>query len=184
MKLLRKKAFAISAMAITIIAGIMYGSYFSISRAHHGAEQAFYRGEYYSIQDDLNRRMEYAQDMVYIAKQYNKQQADTHQQADVEPTQAAIDRLRHAKTLSEKYDADLDLENAMTDLYISLQGTNLKDSNERDAKSLYESFQLYKDNYLIEEYNNGAVAFNNQLEEFPTNLFNAIYHFDKVELYQ
>ena len=88
------------------------------------------------------------------------------------------------KTLSEKYDADLDLENAMTDLYISLQGTNLKDSNERDAKSLYESFQLYKDNYLIEEYNNGAVAFNNQLEEFPTNLFNAIYHFDKVELYQ
>ena len=54
----------------------------------------------------------------------------------------------------------------------------------RDAKSLYESFQLYKDNYLIEEYNNGAVAFNNQLEEFPTNLFNAIYHFDKVELYQ
>ena len=45
--------------------------------------------------------MEYAQDMVYIAKQYNKQQADTHQQADVEPTQAAIDRLRHAKTLSE-----------------------------------------------------------------------------------
>ena len=104
----------------------MYGSYFAISRAHHGAEQAFYRGEYYSIQDDLNRRMEYAQDMVYIAKQYNKQQADTHQQADVEPTQAAIDRLRHAKTLSEKYDADLDLENAMTDLYISLQGTNLK----------------------------------------------------------
>ena len=126
MKLLRKKAFAISAMAIMIIAGIMYGSYFSISRAHHGAEQAFYQGEYYSIQDDLNRRMEYAQDMVYIAKQYNKQQADTHQQADVEPTQAAIDRLRHAKTLSEKYDADLDLENAMTDLYISLQGTNLK----------------------------------------------------------
>ena len=59
-----------------------------------------------------------------------------------------------------------------------------RDSNERDAKSLYESFQLYKDNYLIEEYNNGAVAFNNQLEEFPTNLFNAIYHFDKVELYQ
>ena len=41
MKLLRKKAFAISAMAIMIIAGIMYGSYFSISRAHHGAEQVF-----------------------------------------------------------------------------------------------------------------------------------------------
>ena len=94
MKLLRKKAFAISAMAIMIIAGIMYGSYFSISRAHHGTEQAFYQGEYYSIQDDLNRRMEYAQDMVYIAKQYNKQQADTHQQADVEPTQLTVSATR------------------------------------------------------------------------------------------
>ena len=72
MKLLRKKAFAISAMAIMIIAGIMYGSYFSISRAHHGAEQAFYRGEYYSIQDDLIWCLEYAQVMVYIAKQNNK----------------------------------------------------------------------------------------------------------------
>ncbi len=184
MKLLRKKSFAIFAMVIMILAGIMYGSYLSISRAHNEAEQAFYQGEYYSIQSDLNRRIEYAQDMVYIAKQYNKQQETSQQQVDVETTLTAIDRLRQAETLSEKYDADLELEEAITDLYISLQGTSLKDSNDRDAKSLYESFQFYKDSYLIEEYNNRAIAFNYQLEEFPTNLFNAIYHFDKVELYQ
>lgn len=183
MNLLRKKPFAILAMVIMILAGIVYGSYLSMARAHNAAAQAFYQGEYYSIQDDLNRRIEYAQNMVYIAKQYNKQQSAAHQ-VDVETTLGAIEKLRQSVTLAEKYDADLRLDAAVTDLYISLQGTDIKDSNGREAKDLYDSFELYRDTYLIEEYNNGARAYNQQLQEFPTNLFNAIFHFNEVELYQ
>lgn len=184
MKLLRKKPIAITAMVIMILAGILYGSYLSMARARNAAVQTFYNGEYDSLQGDLNRRMEYAQDMVYIGKQYNKLQESANQQADVETTLKAIETLRKAETLAEKYDADLSLDDAVTDLYISLQETNLKDSRDRDVKQVYDSFLVYRDSYLIEEYNSGATAFNNQLDEFPTNVFNSLYHFDKVELYQ
>ena len=184
MKLLRKKPVAITAMVLMILAGILYGSYLSIARAHHAAVQTFYSGEYNSLQGDLNRRMEYAQDMVYIGKQYNKLQKSANQQVDVETTLQAIETLRKAETLADKYDADLSLDEAVTDLYISLQGTEIKDSRDREVKQVYDSFQLYRDPCLIEEYNSGATAFNHQLEEFPTNVFNALYHFDKVELYQ
>ena len=184
MKLLREKKIAITAMVLMSFASILYGSYLSIAHERDAVVQTFYSVEFDSLQGSLNRRMEYAQDMVYIGKQYNKLQESANQQADVETTLQAIESLRKAETLSDKYDADLSLDEAVTDLYISLQGTEIKDSSDRDVKQVYNSFQLYSDPHLIEEYNSKATAFNLQLEKFPTNIFKALYHFDKVELYQ
>lgn len=183
MKNLRKKSVAVTIMIIMILAGILGGGYFSLARAQDRAEQTFYSGES-SLQTLLDQRMEAAQNLIYIGKQYNSQQESESRHVEVDTVSAAVETLYQSQTPSEKYDASTHLKDAVTDLYISLQGTDLKDSHGQTADEIYEAFQNQSELSLAETYNKAASDFNVQLQQFPANILNMLYRFQEADLYQ
>lgn len=188
MKLLQNKTFAIITMILCIIIGTLIGSHNSLSKLSSKAEAIFFSGvnnDGISIESDLNRRSELARNLVTVASSYLPK--------DSEPLNAvstARDYLNTATSISEKYDANKALDEAVYSLYSLLETQGITEKDElinnysKNPSRIYTDFRSFGDTITHDKYNEYAKEFNYILESFPANILGKLTMIKPLELFK
>jgi LemA protein len=168
MESLKDKKIAVLLMVIMITLGTVFGSHRSLMKLYNSAEDVFYYGENgdgFSIQHDLEHRIEYSGYLVKIAKNYLP--ADSSFIADVENARNALDT---ADTIKEKSEADYQLNSVLFALYNELENHELSKKDVEYRRSYYSSFISSGDKISSSSYNDTVRKFNSVLNNFPANV--------------
>lgn len=165
---LKDKKIAVFLMILMIVLGTAFGSHRSLMKLYKSAEDVFYKGEDgddFSIQHDLEDRIEYSGYLVKVAKNYLP--LDSSYITDVENARNA---LKAADTIKEKSDANYQLNSALFALYNELENYELSKKDVEYRRSYYASFISSGDKISNNSYNDTARRFNNVLNNFPASL--------------
>lgn len=182
MQLLKKPKIAVAAMILMILCSAIFGNYRSLLQLSHKVEAVFYQGEQgdgLGIQNDLEKRIDLAYNMVTIARKYLPESDQA-----LNGVLIARETLLQAKSPAEKYKANQRLTEATTDLSAKLAELKLSATDERYRASLYQDLSSRNSIMSHDNYNNVAEDFNQVLRSFPSNVINLVFRVEPAELYQ
>ncbi|MEA4920527.1 MAG: LemA family protein [Clostridiaceae bacterium] len=173
---------AASIMAAMIALSILLGAYRSGARLYSQVENAFYNGAKdngIGIASDLTQRSESSVNLVTVAKRYLE--SDNSLLSNV---QSAVSGLNSADSLYEKYQANKDLDAAMSALYDGMSGLRLSEKDESYRKSLYADFTSASMTMSHDSYNETAIEYNREISSFPGSIFFTLYGFGKAPVFR
>lgn len=157
---------------VLIICSIFFGANRSLSSLSYKAEAVFYEGEFgdgLGIQNDLNERINLSYSFLTIAKKYIDSDSN-----EIQAVLTARDNLFNAQTPSEKSKANLQLTEAVTDLYNKTEQLDFSEKDEGYRKSIYEDMKSRNDTISHDKYNQFVEEFNKQIRIFPANFLAGI----------
>ena len=177
------RTLAILITAVAIVLGLCIGCHRSVAAQERKIEQKFSTGiqyEGYSIQGDLNDRMEYAGQLAKIGQRY-----DFSQEAG-EVSDAVAD-LYAAKGVHECYVRNLALTDAVEALNGKLVNASLSQQDAQYRSEAYRNFVSCNDTISHEavEYNNLVYRFNDRIySAFPTGTIARLTGVKKLEAFE
>lgn len=176
----RKQGIAILTMVLMMVGATLFGSYRSMHDLTQSAMKVFYQGaeaDGFGIQHDLDERVSLAFNLTTIAQSYVSSQA-------IDEVLDARQRLIDAKTISEKYQANVALTEATKQLY-ELLGNYKLSSNHATYRERID-VDLRSRNSIISHstYNEVANEVNRKLNAIPAKWLRKIVGVKEVELFR
>ncbi len=181
---LKRRSTAVLIAAVVIVFGTLFGVHRSVNRETAKIEAQFYDGVYLkqekfvqtSIQSQLDKRTDAALGLIAEANKY----VFASDMTDI--LRASREALLDADTITEKYDANLRLENAWKQVYEALV------AHADDVAPAVESYvsTLIGAQGVIEksDYNRLAEEFQNKaLSAFPVNILKNLAFVDYPEYF-
>ncbi len=166
LRFIEKRIPAIAIFTAVVILTTLASGSVSLSRERSRAERVFtdgVRSDGMSIGYDLDQRAEAAYNLAGIAKRY------LDGSDGINALLAARDALTGAKSVSEKYAANLELSVATDALYSELKEAQLSDKDRTLAAGQYQDMLSHNDAISRDGYNSCALEFNRKLEKFPAS---------------
>ncbi len=177
MNLLRKKWFAQVVMVLCILTGTLLGSYRSLTSAKAAVEKQFYEGvdhDGFSIQHDLEERINLAHNLITIAGKY---------QVDGNKVYQARQALQEASTISQKYAANVALSETTHELYRALKDQSMEPKDE-DYRERINADLLSRNSTISHDgYNAKAATLNQTFRQFPANVLRGLLRITEAELF-
>lgn len=181
MKLLTKTPVAAIIMIAVIILSALFGCRRSLLKEQKTVENYFFNGidgDGYSIQNDLETICATSVNMKTIASRY------------IEVTDPLITEMTNARqaltdahTVSEKYTAAMNLYDAVTTLYNSLDPNMMNSTDKGFRASLYDDITSAMQRISHNGYNDAAREFNSILESFPAKYIAKLVGIEPAQLY-
>lgn len=100
-----------------------------------------------SIQKDLDTRVSCATNLVTLAQKYQMDHLL------IEPVEEAIQQLKQADTVSEKYQSNEELSNAVTKLRMAMDEVSMNDLNTKSMKEQFSIFNNAQKTISYDPYN-------------------------------
>jgi hypothetical protein len=172
MKTRKESKGAALVMAVMIALAVWIGGYRSFSRMYAQVEMVFVagsEGDGLGIANDLNERTKLAYNLVTVARKY----LDVNDAAIIEVL-SARDALMQAKSIADKYTANVRLSDAATTLYHALGNMQMDEIDARYRVSIFNDLASRNDTISHDPYNQRALAYNRALTAFPANLLRVI----------
>lgn len=169
-------------MIVAILLSILFGSYRSLSSEARKAEAVFYNGidgDGFGINNDLNLRLDASYNFITIAKKY----LDANDPA-IRSVLEARTALSDANVPSQKYDANIMLTEACTDLGEKLLTKELSERDEIYRKGFLTEMDSRNDIISHDGYNKVAGDFNALLDAFPANILSRIVGIKPLALFR
>lgn len=188
MSILENKSIAIIAMVLLIIASILIGSHNSLTKLSSRAESMFFNGingDGLCIQSDLDKRLEFSRNLVTVSKGYL-----SPNDSSIINVETARNQLKKATTINDKYKANKNLDEAMFNLYTTLENQGITENEEllnnfsKNPTRIYSEFSSYGDTIKHDKYNEYANDFNGALKNFPANILSKVTFVKSLELFQ
>ena len=182
MEILKKQSAAIAVMILMILAATLFGGHSSLAKLRGEAERVFAAGidgDGIGIQNDLEERSAAAYNLVNIARKYLPET-----DASIQGVLTARDALSAAGSISDKYEADQALSDAVTDLKNKLDDVNLSEKDAPYPDRLYTNFLSRGETISHDPYNRLAAEFNAALTEFPASLLSKLTGVKSLELFR
>ena len=188
MKLFQNKIIAMVIMVVMIASGTLIGSHNSLSKLANKVEDIFYsgvNGDGLSIQSDLDKRSDLARNLITVSSPYLPQDSE-----ELKAVSSARDQLKNAISIHDKYDANKALDEAVFNLYSSLEkeGITAKDelinNYSKNPTRIYTDFRSFGDTITHDKYNEYAKEFNSILNGFPANILSKITLVKPLELFK
>lgn len=170
MKLLESKVFCIVLMLALIAGGFFLGGTMKLNGLYSEAEKVFLTGEDgdgICIANDLTERANAATNLVTIASKY-----DGVKDKAAKVT-SAVAALKTADQISDKKEANSDLDTAVEGLFKALENLALSTNDETYARRLYTNFNSRNDTISHDPYNKYAVEYNETIAKFPASILPA-----------
>lgn len=181
MKLLTKTPVAAIIMIAVIILSALFGCRRSLLKEQKTVENYFFNGidgDGYSIQNDLETICATSVNMKTIASRY----IEVTDPLITEMTNAR-QTLTDARTVSEKYTAAMNLYDAVTTLYNSLDPNMMNSTDKGFRASLYDDITSAMQRISHNGYNDAAREFNSILECFPAKYIAKLVGIEPAQLY-
>lgn len=175
MNLKENKQLAWILVIIAMLTSVMISGSISLSTQRRAVLNTFYD----TMNDDLNTKSFYADNLVGIASRY----IDQNSEYIVNMTQAR-DLLAKANTPKEKYMASLSITNAASAIYDLLGTKDLTQTDDRLRRSNYADILAVDDILKRSGFNTQVEAFNEQLSKFPASLISSIVRIEKAEYFR
>lgn len=188
MTILENKTVAKVAMISLIIAATLIGSHNSLTKLSNKAESIFYtgvNGDGLCIQSDLDKRFEYARNLITISIAYL-----SPEDIAIIDVETARNELKKAETINKKYIANNSLEESMFNLYNTLEKQGITQKEEllnnfsKNPSRIYSEFRSFGDTIKHDKYNDYANDFNIALKNFPANILGKLTFVKSLELFQ
>jgi len=173
---------AATVMAVAILLSIWFGGYRSLHRLYAEVEMVFTagaEGDGLGIANDLNERVNLAYDLVTVAKRNLNATDET-----IVAVLSARDALIGAKTIPDKYKANVKLSEATAALYELLGTKPLSEADARYRKNIYNNLTSRNDTISHDPYNAEALSYNQALNAFPANILKLITFAHKAPLFE
>lgn len=168
------------AMAGLIVIAILFGSYRSMSRLVHSVSVIFYQGvagDGLGIDNDLNERISLSFNLSTIAQSYVSD-------GSIEPVLKARQSLIDAKSIPEKYQANVQLTEATTKLIELLGEYKLSDKHE-DYRNRLKADLLSRNATISHDgYNDIASKANETLNGIPAKWLRGLLGVNEVPLFR
>ena len=180
-RFVERRAPAIAILAAVILLSTLASGAVSLNRERAGTERIFTAGEKsdgMSISYDLVRRAEAAYNLAGIAKRCIGEDA-----TEAEELLAARGALISAVSVSEKYEANLELSVAADALYSRLKREKLSEKDAALAAGQYQDMLSHNDMILRDGYNSAVRQFNRKLEGFPASCVAAIAGIEPLDTF-
>lgn len=183
MKTLKNYKVAWLITAAILVLSLCFGAVRSVRAEASKVERMFTEGvdgSGYGIAGDLEERADYAQRLTKIAGKYSGAEQET------EAVQEAVVALSAAKTPSEKYRADKELESAVVALDLAMQDLNLSEQDEAYRSETVTGFESpgYKIDKEAVRYNEAVQTYKEKvLGGFVANLVGILVSLPEVEAY-
>lgn len=168
--------------AVLVLLAILAGGYTSLNSLKSKTELVFINGQNndgLGIENDLGERIDLAYNLVTIAKKHLDEQDQL-----IINVLLARDALITAKSPAQKYNANMLLTQATTDLYNKLGAINLPEKDESYRKSIYADLSSRNDTISHDGYNAAAQQFNDLLLSFPASIIANLTGIKPVELFR
>ncbi len=179
-----KKPAAIAVAVIMIIASILVSGGSSLRSQRKEVENMFFNGvsnDGYSIQSDLDAKIEVANNLVTVAKRYYNS-SDTMLLELIEARQ----ELDGAVEVGEKRNASRKLDDAANSLIERMESDSTISMSDKDKKYCMSfKAELKSRNLTIENdrYNDYASRFNSTISTMPASIISTLTGVKKLELY-
>ena len=172
MNLKENRSLAWILVIVAMLASVMISGSISLSAQRRAVIKTFYD----TMDDDLNIKSSYADNLAGIASRY----IDQNSEYIVNMTQAR-DLLAKASTPKEKYMASLSITNAASAIYDLLGTKDLTQTDDRLRRSNYADILAVDDILKRSGFNEKVDRFNDELEMFPANLISSLTNVKKAE---
>ena len=181
MNKLDNKRFAVVGMIVLIVLSVFIGAARSLYPMRSEAQQIFFEGidkDGLGIQNDLNKRIELAYNLVTIAHKYCDSDTD-----EIKAVLSARDELTKSDSIKEKYRANVSLTEATEDLVNDLSSYSLSDKDERYRKEIRDDLASRNEIISSDGYNALASSFNSELSAFPASIIGRLIGVRPLELF-
>ncbi len=152
-------------MAVLILFSCWLGANRSLGKLYRNVENAFDVAQSaadVSIESCLNERRTYARDLLTVAGRVLPSSDSA-----VKALTKAVEKLEKADTISEKYDANVEMTSSAADLYDALLKKGLSSNDEMLVKKTYQNFKSLNDQMSHAAYNVLATEYNTVFKASP-----------------
>ena len=182
-KTFENKYVAIIIMIVMIISSALYGVHRSLSRMSKEVNNIFYQGvdnDGIGIFSDLNIRINQSQNLLTIARKYDIDE-DLINSIEV----VLVDLSNGNNSIANKYQSNLELTSKTNTLIAILN--DLEEVSDNDIsfiRNIEISLLARNDTIFRDPYNLAVKEYNDQLEEFPTNILRKLIGIKKIEYFR
>jgi len=181
MNKLDNKRFAVAGMIVLIILSVFVGAARSLYPMRSEAQQIFFEGvdkDGLGIQNDLNKRIELAYNLVTVARKYCENDTE-----EIKAVLSARDELTNAGSIKEKYRANVYLTEVTEDLVNELASYSLSEKDEKYRKEIRDDLASRNEIISSDGYNAAASKFNSELSSFPASIIGRLVGVRSLELF-
>lgn len=174
------KGMARTIMVLLMVIATLFGSHRSMTKLVHSATTVFYEGvdgDGLGIDHDLNERINLAFNLTTIARSYIGDD-------EIDSVLQARQELVDAKTVEEKYKANVRLTETTTKLYQMLENHELSESHASYRKRIHADLQSRNATISHDGYNEAAREVNATLNGIPAKWLRMIVRIPDVPLFR
>ena len=177
MQILENRRVAVLGMAVLIVLAAFFGVSNALSPLRKSAQQAFVDGTT-GISKDLDDRIAAAYNLTVVAGRY----LDGSDPA-LAGVLSAREELIAAKSVSEKYRANIRLTDAVSALYEKLGTLPLSEQDAKYRRSLDADLRSSNEIISHSAYNRLAAEYNEALSAFPASALGRLIGYRALELF-
>jgi hypothetical protein len=166
------RSLAVTVMVACVLFSVWLGARLSFGRLYAQVEMVFTagaEGDGLGISNDLKERITLSYDFVTVARRYLP--ADD---ATIGLVLSARDVLIAAKSIPDKYRANVRLTDALASLYQKMGTLVLGDTDAKYRANIYNNLMSRNDTIRHDPYNRKALAYNQELTAFPANILRVL----------
>lgn len=182
MEILKKKSVAILCMVLMMVGSTFIQANVDLHQEVNRIETMFLldEGEGFSIQGKLESKMEFSNE---LANKFAIQFLDSGSEA-IQAVNEAINQLRNASDINEKYEASLVLDQANNQLIGVLEQVEMQDKNKKELERFYANLQNCNDQISHSGYNEAAKKSAAELDSSLASFFRGLFGIELPQQYQ
>jgi hypothetical protein len=179
MRIYGNRMLAICVTFLLVLGSIVVSNAQELNQQKSIVEREFFEdGSGFSIQNDLNKRIELSYNYVTIANNYNIQD-----QSIMDDLLDAREALANAKTPAQKYMQNIRLTESYIAVYDALGKIDLSQRHAEYRDSIRLDLDEKNNTIKNSTYNSNATEFNNKLNTFPFSILKLLGIVSSVSMF-